>query len=197
MNDWWKLALGGAAGAGLLAATGGAAAPALLGEGAAAAAVPAADAGAAAAAGGLGGLGGAAPAAEGVGMFVTPPVTPWAASAPLDGMLSGTSMAYGSPAALADAGAAAEPQGLLAQGMGYAKDAGKAASAYGTVTNAMGGGQQQQHQAPQGRPVFQGDAPQIAQAASMAPVQSPTMQSGGDAGGMLRAIAQQRLGKRY
>jgi hypothetical protein len=137
-------------------------------------------------------------AAPGVGMFVTPPVAaPWAAAAPLDGVLGGTSMAYGSPAALAESTAAAgEAPGMLAQAGGYAKDASKAASAYSSVSGAMGGGQPQQR-APQGRPVFQGEAPQIAAPATSAPQQSPLMQSGGNAGGMLRAIAQQRLRKQF
>lgn len=85
--------------------------------------------------------------------------------------------------------------GLLAQAKGYAGQAGKAASAYTTVNNAMGGNQPQR-QAPQGRPIFQGEAPSIAAPAATAPQQGMLAQSGGNAGGMLRAIAQQRLGRR-
>jgi hypothetical protein len=137
-------------------------------------------------------------AAPGVGMFVTPPVAaPWAAAAPLDGVLGGTTMAYGSPAALAESSAAAaEAPGMLAQGMGYAKDAGKAASAYNVMNGAFGGNAPRQ-QAPQGRPIFQGEAAPIAAPAMAAPQESPLMQSGGNAGGMLRAIAQQRLRKQF
>jgi hypothetical protein len=216
MNDWWKLALGGAAGAGLLAATGGLAAPGLFGAGGsaagaagtagAAAGAGAAEAGTAAATGGLlagdaaaAGGAGAAGAGAGTMAFVTPPVM--GAAAPLDGVLAGTSFGYGSPAALADAGATVEAPGLLAQAQGYAGQAGKAASAYGTVSHAMGGGQPQQ-QAPQGRPVFQGDAAPIAPQGMGAPPggmqqQGLLGQSGGTAGGMLRNIAQQRLGRRF
>lgn len=228
MNDWWKTALAGAGGVGLLAATGGLAAPSLLAaEGTAAAAGTAGAVGTGAAEGGMlagevgtgavstgagttfGGMnaanalgatltpeGGMLAAPASTGMFVTPPVMGAAGS--LDGTLAGTSFGYGSPAALAESGAmnTGPVQGLLTQAKGYAGQAGKAASAYTTVNNAMGGNQPQ-HQAPPGRPIFQGNAPQIAPGVATAPVQSPVMQSGGNAGGMLRAIAQQRLGKRF
>jgi predicted alpha/beta superfamily hydrolase len=46
--------------------------------------------------------------------------------------------------------------------MGYANSAGKAASAYGKVNEAMGGGQQQMAP-PAPQPIFQGEAPPIAQ----------------------------------
>jgi hypothetical protein len=46
--------------------------------------------------------------------------------------------------------------------MGYGKNAGKAASTYSAVNGAMGGNQPQRPP-PQGRPVFQGEAPPIAQ----------------------------------
>jgi len=182
MNDWWKMGLAGVAGAGLLAATGGTALPGILaGDGAAAAGAGAAGAGAAgagAAAGGAGttggilagesagatGLGmlapeGAAAAAPGAMAFTTPPV----AGGPLSGVLSGTTFDYGTPAMLADANAAAAtPQpGLLSQVGGYAKTGMKAASAFGSVNKAMGGGQAPQ-QAPAPRPIFTGEAPQIA-----------------------------------
>lgn len=220
MNNWWKLALGGAAGAGLLAATGGLAAPALLGaDGAAAAGAAgagAADAGAAAAGGGLlagdaaaggaaagAGAAGTAGAGAGTMAFVTPPVTEGSISAAgilgeapvTEGMLPG---AYSDVAGEQYAMAHPAP-GLLAQAQGYAGQAGKAASTYGAVTRAMGGGQPQQ-QAPHGQPIFQGAAPQIAPQATpqtASPQQGLLAQSGGNAGGMLRAIAQQRFGKRY
>ena len=188
MNDWWKVGLAGAAGAGLMALTGGAAAPGLaglLGGGGAAGAAGAGAAGAAGAAGmgsagaGMAGAGllgaetagaagtglgmlapeGAAAVAPGATAFVTPPVT---GGAPLSGMLSGTALDYGTQAMLAEssAGAAAAQPGLMAQAGGYAKSGMKAASTYGAVNNAMGGNQPQA-QAPMGRPVFQGEAPQI------------------------------------
>lgn len=228
MNDWWKMALGGAAGAGLLAATGGTAGLGLFGTGAAEAAAPAAAAGTAGgtlagelgtgaistgagstfggmnAANALGATlapeGGMLAAPTGAGMFVTPPVM--GAAGPLDGALAGTSAGYGSPAALAQAGAmnTAPAPGLLAQAQGYADQAGKAASAYGTVSHAMGG-QPPPQQAPQGRPIFQGDAAPIAPQGMGAPQggmqQGMLAQPDGTAGGMLRNIAQQRLGRRF
>jgi hypothetical protein len=82
----------------------------------------------------------------------------------LSGSLAGTSMDYGTPAMLAEANgaAAAAPQpGMFSQAGGYAKNGMKAASNYNTVNRAMGGGQPQ-HQAPAGRPVFQGEQAPIA-----------------------------------
>jgi hypothetical protein len=58
----------------------------------------------------------------------------------------------------ATAGAEATPAWQTALGQ-----AGKAASAYGKVNQAMGGGQQEMAP-PAPHPIFQGEAPQIAQA---------------------------------
>jgi hypothetical protein len=82
----------------------------------------------------------------------------------LAGVLSGTTLDYGSPAALAEANAAAAATptpGLLAQAGGYAKDAGKAAYAYNAVSGAMGGNAPPRP-APMAQPIFQGQATPIA-----------------------------------
>lgn len=193
------MGLAGAAGAGLLAATGGAAAGGLGGlfgsTGAAAGAggTAAATGGAGATAGILGaeaagaggasigmlgadaatgsllypgtasaasasgfGAGAAAPTAQSM-MFTTPSVT----GGPLSGALSGTTLDYGTTAGLAEANTAAAGQpGMLAQAGSALKTGMKAANTYGTVNKAMGGDQAPM-QAPAGRPVFQGEAPQI------------------------------------
>ena len=90
-------------------------------------------------------------------MFTTPSVT----GGPLSGVLSGTTLDYGTTAGLAEANTAAAGQpGMLAQAGSALKTGMKAANTYGTVNKAMGGGQAPM-QAPAGRPVFQGEAPQI------------------------------------
>jgi hypothetical protein len=108
-------------------------------------------------------------AAPGAMAFVTPSVTSGgmlggsAGTGGLSGSLAGTTAEYGTPAMLADssaAAAAAPPPSMLAQAGGYAKDGMKAASTFSAVNRAMGGGQPPM-QAPAGRPVFQGEAPQI------------------------------------
>jgi len=210
MNDWWKMALGGAAGAGLLAMTGGAAAPGLAGllgtggaaagagagtaagtagattagllgtgaEAATAGGMLAAEGTGAAATGAGSGLFGASGAAgaPGIMSFTTPSVTGATGFGELSGSLAGTDLAYGSPAALADAGAAAaavpEP-GMLAQAGGYAKTGVKAMGAYNAVNNAAGGNQPQM--APPPRPVFGGEAPQIAPQGQAAPNQNAVL----------------------
>lgn len=116
---------------------------------------------------------GATAATPGATAFVTPPVTgglmggtsaanmmasamaPQAAA----GSLVGTDAAYGGAQALANAPSVA-PSALQQAGE-YARMGGKAASAYGTVQQGMGAGQQPM-QAPAPRPIFQGPAPQIA-----------------------------------
>lgn len=98
----------------------------------------------------------ATPAATGAMAYVTPSLAP-----SLSGVLSGTAMEYGTPAMLAEAGAAASAApapGLLAQAGGYLKDAGKAASAYDAVSGGMGG-QQQGMPPPAPRAVFEGQPP--------------------------------------
>lgn len=109
-------------------------------------------------------------AAPGAMTFVTPSVTSGgmlgggsAGTGGLSGSLAGTTAEYGTPAMLAESSAAAAavpPPSMLAQAGGYAKTGMKAASTYGTVNRAMGGGQPPM-QAPAGRPVFQGEQPQI------------------------------------
>jgi hypothetical protein len=149
-----------------------------------------ANAGEAAAGTGTGGML-QAPATQ----FVTQPI-------PVTGILGEAPVAEGMmPGAYSDVAGeqfamAHPPPGLLAQGMGYAGKLGKAASAYSTVNKAVGAGQPQ-HQAPQGRPIFQGEAPPIAAPAAVPVAQSPVLQSGGTAGDMLRGVAQQRLRKRF
>lgn len=61
-----------------------------------------------------------------------------------------------------------QAKGYMDKAEPYMNRIGKAASAYQTV-NGAGGGQQPQHQAPQGRPIFQGQAPQISQPMQQAP----------------------------
>lgn len=75
---------------------------------------------------------------------------------------------------------------MLQQAGGYAHNVGKAASTYGMVNNAMGGGQPMQ-QAPMARPVYQGDAPSIAQAAG-----AGSMQPAGNQNLLLAQIARRR-----
>lgn len=120
-----------------------------------------ADAGAA---GLMGGQAAMAAAPEAGAMAYTTPSIFQAAPAggELSGTLAGTDMAYGSPTALANAPSVAPPT-MMEQLGGYAKQGGKAASTFGTVNRAMGGSQPQRPP-PQGRPVFQGAAPPIAQA---------------------------------
>jgi hypothetical protein len=190
MNNWLKAGLIGAAGAGLLAATGGTAGGMLgpllsgAGEGAAAggtAAATGATAGAAtgATAGAVGGATAAVPAAATA--YVTPSVTggllsaesATAGSTALDA-IAASQPGYAATGAGLDAVAASQPgyaaggqalNGLKAGGM--LSSAGKAASAYGTVQNTMGANQQQHAPAPQGRPIFQGETPQFAPIAEM------------------------------
>lgn len=119
-----------------------AAAPGLLGT--AAAAVP----GALAATEGAGMLAAAAPEAIGAMSYVTPSVIGEAAL-PTSELLGG--MYTGATATPAPAW-----QGMLSQ-------AGKAASTYGKVNEAMGGGQQGMPP-PAPRPIFQGEAAPITQA---------------------------------
>ncbi|MDN4061134.1 hypothetical protein QPK31_23220 [Massilia sp. YIM B02769] len=64
---------------------------------------------------------------------------------------------------------------------GYLKSAGKAASTYSTVNKAMGG-EQPQRRAPQGRPIFQGEAAPIA----------PTAPAASNNNAVLAAIARRR-----
>jgi hypothetical protein len=196
MNKWWKLALGGAAGAGLLAASGGTLAAPLsgllgtAGEGAAAGAAATGAAGEAAAGAATGAAADASASAAGAalpGAFVTPPVAPWAPVGPLSGVLEGTDMAYGSPAAINSMMATTESPGMLAQAGGYAKTAGKAASAYSTVNQAMGGQQMQPAPPPPPpRPYFSGDAPSFAQAAGAGMQPAPNQNA------ILAAIARRR-----
>jgi hypothetical protein len=188
MNNWWKAGLLGLGGAGLLAASGGTlAAPfaGILGDGAAAAGTGATAVGEGAAA-----TGATAGTAAGAGSsaataFVTPPVI--GGGAPLSGALAGTDLGYGSAASnslLAGpasstpllpseteslaalhppmVGAATPPPGLLAQAGHYAGMAGKAATAYSGVNNAMMANQHPM-MAPPPRPVFQGDSQPISQ----------------------------------
>lgn len=170
MNNFWKTALAGAAGAGLLAASGGTLAAPFAGilggagEGAAATTGAAVGTGAATTAA----TGAAAPAAAATTAFVTPPVT--AGSAALDA-IAASQPGYVAGSAGLDAVAASQPgyaaggqalDGLHAGGM--LSSAGKAASAYGTVNNAMGGQQAGARPAPAPQPIFQGQAAPIAPA---------------------------------
>lgn len=141
-----------AAGAGAAGALGsGAAGAGLLGAEAAGTGMLAADAGATGLMGGEAALA-AAPEASGAMAYTTPSIF---AEAPVaEGMMPG---AYSDVAG--EQYAAAHPSSGL---MGYGKQAGKAASTYSAVNGAMGGNQPQRPP-PQGRPVFQGEAPPIAQ----------------------------------
>lgn len=175
MNNWWKGALLGAGVLGLSALTGGAASPLvglLGGEGAAAGAGAAGAAGATgageAAAAGSAAAASAAPEAAAATQFVTAPVSSGLlGGGQLSGTLAGTDMAYGGTQALAEAPSVAPS--MMQQAADYAKMGGKAASAYGTVQQGMGAGQQAPRPAPAPQPIFQGQAAPIAQGLLGAP----------------------------
>jgi hypothetical protein len=149
------VAAGTTAALGTAAAGAGAAGAGALGAGSAGAGLLGAEA-----AGTGAGMLAAAPEVSGAMAYTTPSIFP-AAGGELSGTLAGTDLAYGSPTALANAPSVAPPT-MMEQLGGYAKQGSKAASTYGTVSGAMGGNQPQRPP-PQGRPVFQGEAPPIAQ----------------------------------